>query len=109
MASITASSEAAPKPFNFRGSLPILLLLDSRQERLCKSLAGLDDEPDALGSLSSRQTTEGLDGSEIILCLELGKRLVHSVPRAGVNACPSMKNPINGSFAAATQLRDFLN
>ena len=48
IASITASSEAAPKPFNSKRPFSALLFLDSRQERLRKGLARLDDKSDAL-------------------------------------------------------------
>ena len=44
-----------------------------------------------------------------IFRLKLGERLVHFVSRAGVHSCPPMKDPVHGCFAAATQLRNFIN
>jgi hypothetical protein len=43
------------------------------------------------------------------LCLKLDDRLVHFVPRARVDTSSTMKDAVHGCFAAAAQVRNFIN
>jgi hypothetical protein len=93
----------------FAEAIAASLFLDSRQERLRKDVTRLNDKSNALRSLSGRRRSKRLESSVFIVRLELSKRLVHFVSHARMYSRPSMQDPVHGCFAAATQLRNFIN